>query len=797
MEKFEFQAEVSRLMDIIINSLYKQKDIFLRELISNGSDALDKIRFMALQDESVLGEGDDKKQEILISFDKDERSLTIRDRGVGMTKQDLIQNLGTVARSGTTQFVEALSSGADISLIGQFGVGFYSVYLVADKVRVTSKNNDDDQHVWESTADAHFSVAKDPQGNTLGRGTEVKLFLKEDAGEFLEQDKIKDLIKKYSEFITFPIYLKTSKTETKEVPIEEEEEEESDDDKKEGEDEEDDKKEGDDEEEDDEELEAEDEAEDEAPKTRTETITTWEDVHINDQPAIWTRGKDDISDDDYKQFYKSVAPDGGEPLQWSHFKAEGEIEFKSILYIPKSAPHDMYDNYYGKTASLRLYVRKVMITDEFEDLMPRYLSFVRGVVDSDDLPLNVSRETLQQHKVLKVMGKKLVRKTLEMLRKMAQKSAKGDEDEDEDKDEDAAEGDEDKKDEKKDDEESEYDQFWTAFGKNIKLGLIEDSSNKTKLSKLLRFHTSFDDGKKWWSLEDYVGRMKDFQKDIFYIAGESMEQVKESPFLERLKGKGIEVIFMTDPIDEYAVQNLTEFDGKKLKSATKEGLKFGDESETDKKREEIYEKTFKDLSEWFGKNLGSKVEKVVISNRLENTPSMLVTSQYGYSANMERIMKSQAFADPSRGAYMASKKTMEINPRHPIVVELNKRVAESADDEETTNLGWLLYDAALMQSGFTPDDPKAFAGRMYALMKTGLSLESLELEPEVEVPAEPAADAGDEEAEEEETDEDADAEGEDAAEETPAEEAAAEETPAEEAAAEEAPAEEAAPKDEL
>ena len=662
-------------------------------------------------------------------------------------------------------------------------------------MRVASKNNDDEQHIWESTADAHFSIAKDPRGDTLGRGTEVTLYLKEDAGEFLEQEKVKDLIKKYSEFITFPIYLSMSKTETKEVPVEEEEDEEEeaedkDAEKKDGDDADAEKdgedKEGDDKE--DEELEAEDEEDekDEAPKTKTETITTWENVHINNQPAIWTRSKDDITDDDYKTFFKALGKDQQDPLAWSHFKAEGEIEFKSIIFIPKAAPTDMYDNYYGKSAKLRLYVRKVMITDEFEDLMPRYLSFVTGVVDSDDLPLNVSRETLQQHKVLKVMGKKLVRKALEMLRKMAQKSKKGDEKDGEDEDEDKDEDEDDKKvDKKDDDEDSEYDQFWKAFGKNIKLGLIEDSSNRTKLSKLLRFLTSHDDGKKLHSLEDYVGRMKDFQKDIFYIAGESLEAVRKSPFLEKLIAKGIEVIFMTDPIDEYAVQNLTEFDGKKLKSATKEGLKFGDESEEDKKREKLYTDKYKNMADWFKTLLADKIEKIVVSTRLATTPSMLVTSQYGYSANMERIMKSQAFADPSRSQHMVSKKTMEINPRHPIVAELAKRVAESEEDDETKNLGWLLYDAAMMQSGFSPDDPKAFAERMYHLMKTGLSLDSLELLEEIEVPVEEpvAEDAGDEEAEEEETADDA--------EDDTADDKADEAAPAEEAA------EEAPKKDEL
>merc|ERR1711988_648922 len=384
------------LMDIIINSLYKQKEIFLRELISNASDALDKIRFLSLSEDGILGEGENKKLEIRISFDKEKRVLTLRDRGVGMTKQDLIQNLGTVARSGTTQFVEAVASGADTNLIGQFGVGFYSAYLVADKIQVVSKHNDDEQHIWESTADATFSVAEDPRGDTLGRGTEIKLFLKEDASEFLEQSKLEDLVKRYSEFITFPIYLHKSKTETVEVPI----------------DDDDDDEEEEEEEEEGEEEEGGEEDEEEEPKTKTETKTVWFWQHINDQPAIWTRDKSEITEEEYNQFFQSLSgkKDSSDdtPLSWIHFRAEGEIEFKSILYVPKSAPYDMY-NYYGKASGMRLYVRKVLITDEFEDLMPRYLNFIRGVVDSDDLPLNVSRETLQQHKVLRVMGKKLVR----------------------------------------------------------------------------------------------------------------------------------------------------------------------------------------------------------------------------------------------------------------------------------------------------------------------------------------------------------------------------------------------------
>jgi len=608
----------------------------------------------------------------------------------------------------------------NLNLIGQFGVGFYSAYLVADKIQVVSKHNDDQQHIWESTADATFSVAEDPRGDTLGRGTEIKLFLKEDASEFLEQSKLEDLVKRYSEFITFPIYLHKSKTETVEVPVEEEEEEE---DEEEEEEEVENSEEGSDEEE-------EEEEEDEpATKTETKTVRFWQ--HINDQPAIWTRDKSEITDDEYNQFYQSLAGKKGgdedKPLSWIHFRAEGEIEFKSILYVPKSAPYDMYDNYYGKASGMRLYVRKVLITDEFEDLMPRYLNFIRGVVDSDDLPLNVSRETLQQHKVLRVMGKKLVRKALEMLRKLASKQKKEEENEsdstDDTSEEDAT-------------EENDYLKFWESFGKNIKLGLIEDSSNRTKLSKLLRFKSSFDNGEKWHSLEEYVARMKENQANIYYISGSSMEAVKDSPFMEKMRSKNLEVIFLVDPIDEYAIQNLTEFDGKKLQSITKENLKFGDEEDVDKKRDELYTKNFKSLTDWMKNVYGDKVEKIAVSNRVVDTPCLLVTSQYGYSANMERIMQSQAFADNKRTSYLVSKKTMEINPRHPIIIELKKRAEENPDSDDTKDLAQLMYDTALLNSGFQMEDATGFASRMYKLFKAGLSLDSLELAPELEVPDE-------------------------------------------------------------
>ena len=399
-ESFSFNADVSRLMDIIINSLYTKKEVFIRELISNASDALDKVRFIAVSDPDYLGDTPDL--EIMIDFDYDAKTISITDTGVGMSKAELIKNLGTVAKSGTTAFLEAMGQGENMSLIGQFGVGFYSAFLVANKVTVTSKANDDEQHVWVSTADSKFFMTKDPRGNTLGRGTRVTLHLKDDAVEFVEQEKIKNLVKKYSEFINYPIKLYVSKDEKVQVPVDTPEKSSVkvtrfDEDGNEII--EDDVVEEEEKSEDDDDMEITDDGEDEAGeekevemKTITQQVWEWE--TINEIKAIWTRNKDEITEEEYMNFYKTITKDPEEPLAYTHFRAEGEIDFKSILYVPSAAPFDLFENYYGKSAALKLYVRRVLITEEFEDLMPRYLNFIKGVVDSDDLPLNVSREQL-------------------------------------------------------------------------------------------------------------------------------------------------------------------------------------------------------------------------------------------------------------------------------------------------------------------------------------------------------------------------------------------------------------------
>ena len=475
---------MARLLDIIINSLYTKKEVFIRELISNASDALDKVRFITLQNPEYLG--NTPELQILIDFDFDQKTISITDTGVGMTKAELIKNLGTVANSGTTAFLEAMGKGDSLSLIGQFGVGFYSAFLVANKVVVTSKSNDDEQHVWTSTADAKFSVTKDPRGDTLGRGTRVTLHLKDDAVEFVEQDKIKNLVKKYSEFIQYPIKLFISKEIRKEVEEEEEPEDATKEDEKE-----DDAEVKDEGEEDATKTE---EGEDKKKKSKTVTEQVWEWDTINEIKAIWLREKSDISEDEYNGFYKTISKDHEDPLTHTHFTAEGEIEFKAILYVPQEAPYDLFENYYGKSSALKLYVRRVLITEEFEELMPRYLNFIKGVVDSDDLPLNVSREQLQQLKMIKVMSKKLVRKAIDMIRALAEESDEEEESDDEDDGEEEEAGEEDKKEEEGEQEgededkdtEDKYAKFWKSFGKNIKLGVIEDASNRSKLAKLLR-----------------------------------------------------------------------------------------------------------------------------------------------------------------------------------------------------------------------------------------------------------------------------------------------------------------------
>merc|ERR1712212_1470985 len=569
---------------------------------------------------------------------------------------------------GTADFLNKLQDVSSTDqfndLIGQFGVGFYSAFLVADKVIVTTKHNDDKQYIWESDANA-YSVVEDPRGPTLKRGTQISLYLKEESYDFLEQDTVRDLIKKYSQFINFNIYLWGSSTKTVEEPIEDEEEEATEEPEQKEEDADDEGT-----------VEEDKEEEEKKPKTKKVDKTTWDWELCNESKPIWTRKPDDIEQGEYDEFYKSITKDKNGPMTQTHFIAEGEVTFKSLLFVPNSQPSEQFNKYGQAQENIKLYVRRVFITDDFKDMMPNYLSFVKGVVDSDDLPLNVSRETLQQHKLLKVIKKKLVRKTLDMIKKIS---------------------------------DDKYEAFWKEYSTNIKLGVIEDTANRTRLAKLLRFSTS---GGKLSSLSEYVERMKDKQEHIFYMAGGSVEEVKTSPFVERLLKKGYEVLYLTEAVDEYAISASPEFEGKKFQNVAKEGFSIDGDTEAAKERKNEIKERFEPLTKWMQEDaLKDHILRAEISERLDKSPCALITSRFGWTANMQRIISSQTHSktqDMQRDYYLNQKKALEINPRHPLIKELLRRVEDNPSDETAKEMALMMFNTATLRSGYMLKDTVNF-----------------------------------------------------------------------------------------
>ncbi|KAI8886338.1 heat shock protein 83 [Backusella circina FSU 941] len=640
-ETYKFQAEISQLMSLIINTFYSNKEIFLRELISNSSDALDKVRYASLTDPDILA----SENELFIRIipDKQRNMLIIRDTGIGMTKPELINNLGTIAKSGTKAFMEAISlhNDGNINMIGQFGVGFYSAFLVADKVQFISKSRDDEQYIWECGASGFFTITRDLVNPCLTRGSEVRLFLKDNQLEYLDEKKIREVIKIHSEYISYPIQLMTEK----EVELDSGHEESS----------------------------------------RVKEIIT-ETQELNLTKPLWTYHPNEVRFEEYALFYKAHTNDWQDPLAVKHFSVEGQLEFRALLFLPRPSPSGMFESK-TKTNGIKLYVRRVFIMDNCKELMPEWLSFVKGIVDSEDLPLNISRETLQQSKILRVIRKNLVKKSIEMFHELIKNR--------------------------------EYQSFYDVYASKIKLGLLEDDQNRVKLAELLRFYStkSMD---KMISFDDYVERMHESQKCIYYMVSESRLAAFYSPFLENFKKKDLEVFLMVDPIDEYTLIKLNEYNDIPLVCVTKEGV--GLEQQVDEATEQarqIQEQQYKTLCMAMKRTLGDKVENVVLSHLLSDSACVLTTSHICLSANMERIMKVQAPHSPGLSAYMASQRILELNPDHPIIQKLARKPLYPID-RTTEDLILLLFDTALLISGFSLDNPTHFANRINQMISLGL-----------------------------------------------------------------------------
>ncbi|MEY3881041.1 MAG: hypothetical protein RIQ94_1837 [Pseudomonadota bacterium] len=636
-ETLGFETEVKHLLHLMIHSLYSNKEIFLRELISNSSDAADKLRFEALSNDGLY-EGDSELK-IRLEFDKEKRTITVIDNGIGMTRAEVQEHIGTIAKSGTKQFFQALTGdqAKDSELIGQFGVGFYSAFIVADKVTLTTRKAGLDKSEgvrWESAGEGDYTLESVEKAQ---RGTEIVLHLKEAEGDFLDGYRIRSIVRKFSDHISLPIVM------DKEVMP----------------------------------SVAEEGEEDLSSADRPELVEAVEET-VNSASALWTKSRQEISEEAYNEFYKHVGHDYQDPLTHVHSKVEGSNEYTLLLYVPTHAPFDMWDR--DTKHGVKLYIRKVFITDDAEQLMPRYLRFIRGIIDANSLPLNVSREILQQSKQISTIKSGAVKKVLGMLEDLAKTEPK------------------------------KYETFWTQFGQVIKEGPIEDHANKARVAKLLRFATTHaDTDKQDVSLEAYVSRMKEGQDKIYYVTADSFQAAKNSPHLEIFRKKGIEVILLSDRIDEWLVSNLDEFEDKHLQSVAKGDLDLGIlDAEEDKEAQEEVSKNFESVLKQIKDVLADKVSDVRLSHRLTESPACLVADVYGMSLNMERIMK-----DAGQGMGMGRKPIFELNPTHPLVV----RMKEEQDDNRFADLTHILFDQAILSEGGQLDDPAAFVHKLNGLLQ--------------------------------------------------------------------------------
>lgn len=686
-ETFEFQAEVSRVMNLIINSLYSDKQVFLRELVSNAADACDKKRFLSLgEGEAVAAE----EMTIRVRADKESKTIVVEDGGVGMTRQELINNLGSIATSGTSKFAEALGKGGkdDVSLIGQFGVGFYSAYLVADRVTVTTKSYTDPaakQYTWESNADSSFSIIEDgPDAEPLhhGTGTRITLHVKDDCKDMLEHFKLKELLQRYSEFITFPIMAWNERTEMEAVPDGDEKDDEGNQKMK------------------------------QAPKTIEEY------AQVNKLKPIWMRRPREVEESEYNEFYKSISKDYQDPMAVTHFAVEGDVEFRSILFAPKSVPAELRQNMFDDNGRLlKLYVKRVFISDSFEDILPRWLCFLRGVIDSEDLPLNVSREILQKSRVLRIISKRLIKKSLDMFDKIKQR------------------------------DNGDFVEFWKEYGRYLKAGIVESSEYTEALSKLSLW-LSTNSKTDLTSLDDYVGRMKENQKDIYYVTGASRSAGESAPAMEKLRSLGYEVLFLVEPVDEIAVQNMTSYKTKKVATdeeettfqfidVSKDGLNLADMKTDDEKAEdEKVTEEYKSVEEYLKKLLSDKVGKVKVSDRLTESAGAITQSSFGMSPTMEKYMKevgAGAMQDPGMNGYLLQSRVFEINPRHPLVKDIKVRLegATKGDDDQTRQTAMLIFELALLTGGYDVADTAAFARRVSSFVSSAVEA------PDVSIPEAP------------------------------------------------------------